>query len=406
MSGPRGPSPDQLAELVTGRRDSLFAAEVAAHAAAVRAAVAGRRVLVVGGAGSLGSATIAALLPEQPAALAVVDHDENALVELVRDLRHGDRLLPPLQPMALDFGSPWFAQWLAGEPPFDLVLNFAAQKHVRSARDRSSLLQLLDTNLGKAERLLACLRARGGCSRFFCVSTDKAADPVNAMGASKRLMEQLVFRDGALPGAVVTSARFANVAFSAGSLLAGFLLRLAKRQPLAVPLATRRWLLTPVEAGQLCLLAATVAPHRHVLVPRLDPAQEVLLEHCADAVVAAHGYSPQRHCDERTAKAALPDDLASGRWPILGTARDTDGEKERECFVGAGERVVDVGPRLQAIAAAPADAAPLLALLAELDAEARAVAPRLRFDDLLQRLAALLPTFAPRVTGRRLDDRM
>lgn len=400
---------EALAQRVTGRSMSLLHADLAQHGAAMRAAVAGRRVLVIGGAGSIGSATVRELVPLQPAQLVVVDHDENGLVELVRDLRSGAGLGGvDLRTLPLDFGSGVLRQHLAAEPSFDLVLNFAALKHVRSEKDRASLLQMLDTNLLKGERLLEALRQIGFRGRFFCVSTDKAANPVNLMGASKRLMERLVFRSGALPGAVVTSARFANVAFSAGSLLAGFLQRLAKRQPLAVPCATRRYFVTPAEAGQLCALAATVAPAAHVVVPTLAAERDlVLLEDVAAAVVEAHGHRPRFHDDEAALRAAFAADLAAGTYGILRTPLDTAGEKPFEEFVGAGERTSDIGLQaLAAVAMAPVAEPALLDLVAALAAEVAAERAGRSLDDWVAAVAAVTPGFVHQQSRWHLDQRM
>jgi FlaA1/EpsC-like NDP-sugar epimerase len=406
---------ERLAADLVGRSRSLLQDDLRDHAEALQHAVAGRGVLVVGGAGSIGSATVRELVRLRPRRLVVVDHDENGLAELVRDLRSGAdaaaaaaadlRLLP------LDFGSPLLAQFLAAEAPFDLVLNFAALKHVRSEKDRCSLLQLFDTNLCKAARLLDALAAVGFRGRYFCVSTDKAADPVNLMGASKRLMEILTLRDGALPHAVATSARFANVAFSAGSLLAGFLQRLAKRQPLAVPRDTSRYFVTGSEAGQLCLLAAALLPAGHVAVPRLDAARDLVrLDEVAARVVQAHGYQPSWYDDEAAARAATSRDPERGAWPILRTPLDTAGEKDHERFVAHDERAVEVGMRaLQAIATpagAPRRAAEVVAFVQSLAREIAGQAPPRGADDLAAAVAALLPEFAHRRSAHHLDQRM
>lgn len=400
---------DDLAARVVGRATSRFAEDLQAHAVAVAAAVRRQRVLVTGGAGSIGAATVRELLCHEPATIVLVDHDENGLVELLRDLRSDaatcDR---DVRPLPLDFGSPVLRQYLHAEPPFDLVLHFAAAKHVRSERDRASLLHLLDTNLCKVQRLLAALAERGFRGRCFGVSTDKAAAPVNVMGASKRLMETLLLRDGALPGATVTTARFANVAFSAGSLLQGFLWRLAKRQPLAVPRDTWRYLVTPREAGELCLLAATVAPGGHVVVPRLHADRDLVrLEDVAAMVVEAHGHRPRFYDDEAAARAQCRRDLADGAWPIVRSALDTAGEKACEQFVAADEQATEIGfSAMHGILPAPGAAPAALAFVQSLAAEIAAPRAGRSKQQWIDAMQAAVPGFVHGASERTLDQRM
>lgn len=409
MTTARRPSLDELARLVTRRDTSVFAADLASHDDRVRAAVAGKRVLAIGGAGSIGSACLGELLRFAPANVTVVDQDENALVELVRDLRSGARLgTTELRTAPLDFGAPVMRQFLDEVRAFDVVLHFAANKHVRAERDRCSLLQMLDTNLLKTRRLVRWLAARGFAGRFFGVSTDKAANPTNFLGASKRLMERLLFADDALPRATVTSARFANVAFSNGSLLFGFLRRLEREQPIAVPRDTRRWFVSATEAGQLCLLAATAFGGHHVVLPRLAAASDlVLLTDVADVVLRAHGREPRVHRDEGAARAALANDLAAGRHPVVHTALDTGGEKPFEEFLGANEQAIDVGcTRIEALVAHRTSAASLHTFLDELEADLQRDRPRLDPAAIEREVTALLPEFAHRASERHLDQRM
>ena len=260
-----------LGSIATGRSTSRFAADVAVHNDAMCATFSGKRVLVVGGAGSIGAATVRALLPFDPAALHVMDQDENGLAELVRDLRSTGLLSGSLDLRLepLDYGSGVARRFLAAAGPYDAVLHFAALKHVRSEKDAASILQMLDTNVLKQARLMSWLAEEGDPARYFAVSTDKAANPVNVRGASTRLMEQLLFTDAVVPArsATRTSARFANVAFSAGSLLASWGERIRKRQPVAVPRDTRRYFVTLDEAAEICLLAGSAIPDKHLAVP-------------------------------------------------------------------------------------------------------------------------------------------
>jgi FlaA1/EpsC-like NDP-sugar epimerase len=205
---------------------------------------------------------------------------------------------------------------------------------------------MLDTNVVKSARLLEWLAEKGETRSYFCVSTDKAANPVNLMGASKRLMEHVIFSGEVAPGlkARVTSARFANVAFSDGSLLHGFLNRLQKRQPLAVPRGTRRFFISLREAGQICLLAAICAPDKHLLIPRLDPAEDLHdLEAIAVSFLRYCGYEPRLYDDEAASQASFQSDVAQRRYPLLVTRLDTSGEKPYEEFVAGGEQTVETG---------------------------------------------------------------
>src|SRR5580700_3911214 len=235
-----------LTSIVTGRADSLFARDLEASSDRVVAKVRDRRILVIGGGGSIGAATVRIILDYRPSALHVVDHNENYLAELVRELRGRSAGIPDIdfRTLPLDYGGPVMERFLRESPPYDVVLNFAALKHVRSEKDIYSVLQMFDTNVVRHIRFKRWLAEYRHGSTYFAVSTDQAANPVSLMGASKRLMEDLIFDIAAESYQSTTSARFANVAFSNGSLLQGFSHRLAKRQPLAVPRGTRRYFIS------------------------------------------------------------------------------------------------------------------------------------------------------------------
>ena len=268
-----------LSRTITGRTTDLFTSDMDLRQKELSERIAGSRILIIGGAGSIGSATVHALSAFRPHALHVVDQNENGLAELVRDLRSSTVELPvsDFRTLPLDFGSPIMQRFLTDAEPYDFVLNFAANKHVRTEKDVYSVLQLFNTNVVKTAHFLRWLAENNSARRFFCVSTDKAANPVNLMGASKRIMEHLVFSEEIIStqNLEVTSARFANVAFSNGSLLESFLQRIQKRQPLAVPRNTRRYFVSLREAGQICLLAAICAPHGHIVIPKLDPKNDL-----------------------------------------------------------------------------------------------------------------------------------
>lgn len=402
----------RLACAATGREISLFASDMSAQHDALRQAVTGRRILVVGGAGSIGSATIALLAGLDPAGLAVIDLNENNLTELIRHLRaRPGGFRPELAVAPIDYGSSLAAAWLAAQRPFDLVWSFAAMKHVRSERDPFSTLRLLDVNVAAAGRFLrACADHGHGRRGVFLVSTDKAADPVGLMGASKRAMEQLLWTRPGLGR--VTTTRFANVAFSDGSLPWGFLQRLAKGQPLAAPADVRRYLVTPEESGQLCLLAALAAPDRHVLIPRLDPARHTAdFLHIAQVVLADAGLEPDWFDNEADALEAVGTLAAvgtqPGRWPVLRTRADTAGEKTQEIFVADGETAIETG--LDSALAIPARAIPAQAVDELCAWIETAMSDRIAMPEqmsIIDRLRTVVPELRHAASVKSLDARL
>ncbi|MEM1033425.1 MAG: polysaccharide biosynthesis protein [Myxococcota bacterium] len=409
------PRIERIAGAVTGRRDSLFREDLERHSGALDAALRGARVLVAGGAGTIGSATIAEIVARRPAAVTVLDPSENNLAELVRTLR--SQPVPfagGLAVQPLGYGTPLAARYLAELPPHDFVLSFAALKHVRSGRDRFSLARMLEVNLLDADRFLAACRAHGhGARGIFMVSTDKAARPASWMGASKRAMEMLLWSadeargNKGVSGPRVTAARFANVAFSDGSLPWSFLQRIEKRQPLALPADVRRYLMSPREAGQLCLLTAVAAPSATVTVPALEPDRdEVGFDTVAEMTLRDLGLEPERYADEHEARGRVAWELARGRYPVVMTRSDTDGEKPREEFACAGEDVRDIGfAALRGIDAQPGDETALAALLDAIQVavgDGHAGVP----PDLEAALARVVPELRRRVTGRSLDEKM
>lgn len=410
---------EPLSAVATGRNGSLFAADVEAAAATLRSVVSGKRVLAIGGAGTIGSSTVTFLSGWDPACLHVVDQNENALAELVRGLRgrpHG-LAVADFHTLPLDCGSPAFRLWLHEQRPYDLILNFAAIKHVRSEKDAISTLQMFDTNLRKQALVMSWLAEVGFKGRYFSVSTDKAANPSSMMGATKRAMEHVLFdraHAGALE-AVITSARFANVAFSNGSLLQGFEHRLARREPLAAPRDTRRYFVSIEESGEICALAATAAQDRSIVIPRLDPREHLIrLEDVAVSFLRRHGFEARFYDDEETARRALDGDVRQGFWPLLLTPLDTSGEKPYEEFIAAGERTREIGlPNLLTVAYEPAPAGSVAALIEAIERlfvdAAGAGRPRtVTKDELKAIIGAVEPGFLAthRESSRSLDQRL
>lgn len=327
---------------VTGRPESFFKSDLTTHHDALAARIDGRSVLVIGGAGTIGMSFIKALLKFRPSRLFVLDINENGLTELVRDLRSSlDYHIPDtFLTYPVNFGDPVFEKILVKEGPFDIVANFAAHKHVRSEKDHYSIEAMLENNVFRAKHLLELLNEHRP-ERFFCVSTDKAANPVNVMGASKKLMEQVILAySHDIPS---TTARFANVAFSNGSLPAGFLERLMKRQPLSAPLDVERYFVSPEESGQLCLLACVLGEPGEIFFPKLDPVNDVRkFSDIGTALLQTLGYEPEMCATEQEAREkAARMTPQSKSWPVYYFASDTSGEKSYEEFY-TGTELLDM----------------------------------------------------------------
>lgn len=417
------PRIEALAREISGRTRSRFETDCARRKTVLERHVEGRRILVVGGAGSIGSATLMELLDRNPAAVTVLDTNENNLAELVRTVRsraggyRGEFSVEPL-----DYGSPLVKRYLDTHDRFDMVFSFAALKHVRSERDVYSLLRMFEVNLLKADRFLSAVRQGShGSEGVFFVSTDKAARPCSLMGASKRLMEMLLWAHATsgAPASLldghhapelrrVTTTRFANVAYSDGSLPWGFFQRLEKRQPLAAPKDVRRYLISPVEAGQLCLLAAFVCPHRHVMIPRMDPARDTVdFIQVAVATLKAFGYEARFFENEADARGAVEQLLPNRAYPVLVTPSDTSGEKELEEFVADGEEALDIGlDAVQAVDANLPDVSRLGDLLRWIDGLCMGGCALPSKDEFTNAVGDLVPDFAHAERGLSLDRRM
>ena len=332
-----------IRQFVTKRERSMFAADIEVNRAEINAQVHGKRVCVIGGAGSIGSSFIKALLPFQPKQLIVVDLNENGLAELTRDLRSSANMIVPedYRTYTLDFASPIFERIFREEHGFDIVANFSAHKHVRSERDKYSVQALIENNDIKAKKLMDLMMVHKP-SHFFCVSTDKAANPVNIMGASKRILEDLIM---AYSGEFnITTARFANVAFSNGSLLDGWMHRLQKRQPLAAPNDVKRYFVSPEESGQICLLACILGKSGEVFFPKLGEEQMLKFSDICDDFIREQGLQKHLCATDEEAKqcaASLNLQLSTlNDYPVIYTGSNTTGEKAYEEFFIEGEDLI------------------------------------------------------------------
>lgn len=266
----------------------MFEKDISDNHGSLSDAIEGKHILVIGGAGSIGSSFIRAILPYQPSELVVVDSNENALTELTRELRSSGSYVPDIYlPYPMDYSSITFQKMFKVHKGFDIVANFSAHKHVRSEKDIYSVEALLRNNVINAKGLLDLLETFPP-QIYFCVSTDKAANPVNIMGASKRIMEDLIFSYSLyFP---VKTARFANVAFSNGSLPQGFLERINQGQPISAPLDVKRYFVSPQESGQICMLSAILGENRAIFFPKLKEQQMMTFDRIAEDLLVSMGY--------------------------------------------------------------------------------------------------------------------
>jgi FlaA1/EpsC-like NDP-sugar epimerase len=321
-----------------GRESELFREDMDFNSEKLLALVQSSRFLVIGGAGSIGQAVTREIFKRDPRSLHVVDLAENNMVELVRDIRStvgygsGD-----FKTFALDCGSIEFEVLMQNEGPYDYVFNLSALKHVRSEEDPYTLMRMILVNVFNTVNTLHMARQMG-TTNYFCVSTDKAANPVNMMGASKRIMEMFMMRESL--SQQISMARFANVAFSDGSLLHGFNQRFAKKQPFAAPNDVRRYFLTPQESGELCLLSGLLGSNRDIFFPKLsEKLHLVTFSEIAVRYLRDRGYEPYECESEDEARNRSKELIARKKWPCYFFTSDTTGEKDFEEFFTNNERL-------------------------------------------------------------------
>jgi len=314
-----------------GRDAEIFENDIAVYENELKKNIQSSSFLVIGGAGSIGQAVTKEIFKRNPSKLHVVDISENNMVELVRDLRSSYGYIDgDFQTFALDIGSIEYDAFIKSDGKYDYVLNLSALKHVRSEKDPFTLMRMIDVNVFNTEKTLQ-QSIENGTKKYFCVSTDKAANPVNMMGASKRIMEMYLMRKS--QQIKISTARFANVAFSDGSLLHGFNQRILKKQPIVAPNDIKRYFVTPKESGELCLMSCIFGENRDVFFPKLS--ENLHLISFADIAVkylAEIGYEPYLCESEEEARNNVDALIAQKKWPCLFTASDTTGEKDFEEF--------------------------------------------------------------------------
>ncbi|QQT27795.1 UDP-N-acetylglucosamine 4,6-dehydratase [Sphingobacterium spiritivorum] len=314
-----------------GRKEELFNEDIKKHKEELEAIISNSKFLVIGGAGSIGQATTKEIFKRNPKKLHVVDISENNMVELVRDIRSSFGYIEgDFQTFALDIGSVEYDAFWEADGDYDYVLNLSALKHVRSEKDPYTLMRMIDVNVFNTDKTLQQAIDKG-VKKYFCVSTDKAANPVNMMGASKRIMEMFLMRRS--KEITISTARFANVAFSDGSLLHGFNKRIEKRQPIVAPNDIKRYFVIPKESGELCLMSCIFGENRDIFFPKLSENLHLItFAEIAEKYLKEMGYEPYLCADENEARALVHTLPQEGKWPCLFTGSDTTGEKDFEEF--------------------------------------------------------------------------
>jgi len=388
-----------------GRTEQLFGSDIKNNNTVLSDRVSGSRFLIIGGAGSIGQAVTREIFKRDPAALHVVDISENNMVELVRDLRSTRGYgCGEFKTFAVDCGSIEFDALMANEGPYDYVFNLSALKHVRSEKDPYTLMRMIMVNVFNTIKTLR-LAKKMDAKKYFCVSTDKAANPVNMMGASKRIMEMFLMRESLTQN--MSMARFANVAFSDGSLLHGFNQRFAKKQPFSAPNDVRRYFVTPQESGELCLLSGLLGGNRDIFFPKLSEKLHLItFSDIAIRYLRNHGYEPYECESEDEARDSAEELIASKQWPCYFFKSDTTGEKDFEEFFTENEDLnMDRFDTVGVIRNQPDfDEAKLNEFMDGIEA-LRAKASWAK-DDIVKLYFDLLPDFAHNETGKYLDQRM
>ncbi|MFA0087055.1 UDP-N-acetylglucosamine 4,6-dehydratase [Vibrio sp. 10N.261.51.F12] len=388
-----------------GRDKELFSYDIAEHEVTLRKTVSKSRFLVLGGAGSIGQAVTKEIFKRQPKKLHVVDISENNLVELVRDLRSSHGYIEgDFQTLALDIGSVEYDAFIQSDGHYDYVLNLSALKHVRSEKDPFTLMRMIDVNVFNTDKTIQ-QSIDAGVKKYFCVSTDKAANPVNMMGASKRIMEMFLMRKS--EHITISTARFANVAFSDGSLLHGFNQRIQKRQPIVAPNDIKRYFVTPQESGELCLMSCIFGENRDIFFPKLSEALHLIsFADIAVKYLEQRGYEPHL-CDSEEEARQLAHTLPEqGKWPSLFTVSDTTGEKDfEEFFTDKEELDMSRFENLGIIKNAPLYEQELLTLFENSISEMKDQRAWTK-EQIVELFFTMIPDFGHKETGKYLDSKM
>ena len=388
-----------------GRDDEIFEKDISVHEIELSKIVGGSSFLVIGGAGSIGQAVAKEIFKRNPKKLHVVDISENNLAELVRDIRSSFGYIDgDFQTFALDIGSVEYDAFIQADGQFDYVLILSALKHVRSEKDPYTLMRMIDVNIYNTDKTLQ-QSIESGVKKYFCVSTDKAANPVNMMGASKRIMEMFLMRRSLEID--ISTARFANVAFSDGSLLHSFNQRIEKRQPIVAPNDIKRYFVTPQESGELCLMSCIFGENRDIFFPKLS--ENLHLISFADIAIKylkQKGYEPVLCSSEDEARELAKTLPEQGKWPCLFTGSDTTGEKDFEEFFTENE-VLDM-ERFNNLGVIKNEAIFDSGLLSDFETSIQGMRDQRAWDKqaLVDLFFKMIQDFGHKETGKYLDSKM
>jgi FlaA1/EpsC-like NDP-sugar epimerase len=388
-----------------GRTKELFTEDIKNYDEKLRTIVSNSSFLVIGGAGSIGQAVTKEIFKRNPKKLHVVDISENNMVELVRDIRSSFGYIDgDFSTFALDIGSQEYDAFIKSDGKYDYVLNLSALKHVRSEKDPFTLMRMIETNVFNTDKTLQ-QAIENGTKKYFCVSTDKAANPVNMMGASKRIMEMFVMRKSKQIN--VSMARFANVAFSDGSLLHGFNQRIQKKQPIVAPNDIKRYFVTPQESGELCLMSCVFGENRDIFFPKLsEDLHLITFSEIAEKYLENLGFEPYLCKNEDEARKLVKTLPEEGKWPCLFTSSDTTGEKDFEEFF-TDKEVLDMD-RFENLGIIKNEAIYDENKLNAFEKKIDVLKQELSWnkDDIVEEFFKLIPDFGHKETGKYLDSKM
>ncbi|AQS38862.1 Polysaccharide biosynthesis protein [Shewanella psychrophila] len=388
-----------------GRDKELFVSDISEYNEEMNHTVSQSRFLVLGGAGSIGQAVTKEIFKRNPQKLHVVDISENNMVELVRDIRssfgyiNGD-----FQTFALDIGSIEYDAFIKADGQYDYVLNLSALKHVRSEKDPFTLMRMIDVNIFNTDKTIQ-QSIDAGVKKYFCVSTDKAANPVNMMGASKRIMEMFLMRKS--EHIAISTARFANVAFSDGSLLHGFNQRIQKGQPIVAPNDIKRYFVTPQESGELCLMSCIFGENRDIFFPKLSEALHLIsFADIAVKYLKQRGFEAHLCESEDEARELAKTLPAQGKWPCLFTSSDTTGEKDFEEFF-TDKETLDMA-RFDNLGIIKNELIYQQELLELFELQIGQMKSTLEWskEDIVKLFFTMIPDFGHKETGKYLDNKM
>ena len=387
------------------RKNGIFDDDIANLNVDLSSVVSSSSFLVIGGAGTIGQAVSKEIFKRDPKVLHVVDLSENNLVELVRDIRSTiGYKTGEFRTFAIDCGSQEFEVLLNSSSPYDFVLNLSALKHVRSEKDPYTLMRMINVNIFNTVKTLNLAR-NAGLQKYFCVSTDKAANPVNMMGASKKIMEMFLMRESL--DQKISMARFANVAFSDGSLLHGFNQRFTKKQAISAPYDVKRYFLTPQESGELCLISCILGENRDILYPKLNEKLHLVsFSEIAQNFLKAFGYEPFNCKTEDEARSKCNELISNKKWPCYFFKSDTTGEKDFEEFYTDNEKLDN--EKFSSIGVIKNDAKFDTGKLFSFEKQIMDLQKDSNWErsDLVNIFHNMIPDFDHKETGKFLDQRM